>query len=816
VFINVTLWYEFDNSILSNGAVTINLIGATYADGMWYIVENYAAVSSHTYDTVATNGADTYGITSVNQNFETATVIWDQIQVQSYTIADTRVDIFTAVTITVHLHYAFDGSDVTSTGGNSNMTMNGFIAREIGGGDYQAIIEYDTPTVLTLNDIASGGNEMYGITSVSQNSVTKDVAWDEIYVVSISVTDSRVNIGDAVTVTIHLHYLAYPAEHVLGGNVFINLNATIAGVPPGDWELIGYSRAMVMMCTFNTITIVGDTYGITQVYNSKSATVIWDQIKVIEYIVADTYVDLSVSVNINVRLCYSYDNNETCTGGVFMMGVAALDVGDGLWRITDSEAVATANTYNAITTDGLDTYGITSIDNNGQTVTVSWDDVVVQSYTASATLVEIYTYVDLTVHLHYGLGGNVILGTCTLNGYLATAVGGSPGDYKASITFTVGTAYTFNTVAGISGDYYGITTVDQNGKSQVITWLQVKWNFWRDDVYSYVQIQVIPSASVVNVYENDTSTPTWALVVTAWSVPAVGSTTYYLSSTSDGLTLVKIEITAGALTMTRYTSYYVSISYDYMKIRLFNQYGKLLPFNQFNVYVNGTLTYFDESYVDDSTYYTVLVQDRWGATINSTTFAYARQVNVILAVYELGVYNFAEKYIYYVMTKSGASYSWTGFIGPTEGRDFELYTGTYMFTAYDGSAPTSQIAQYDLQNIIQDTCLIITGTTIDDLLTYLKFISNKAAGDMADAAVALEATTRAQGMLIWLLVIIIIVSFIVTISIFRKKGKVYTEYKPETAPKKQTPRNPVEKQVARYNSINEEIERRMARYGGER
>ena len=86
---------------------------------------------------------------------------------------------------------------------------------------------------------------------------------------------------------------------------------------------------------FNTIACSGNAYGITDVdQNGQSTEVIWDQVVVRSYSVADDRVDISSAVAINVTLEYEYDDTPVTDGSVTINSISATHLGGGVWNIS--------------------------------------------------------------------------------------------------------------------------------------------------------------------------------------------------------------------------------------------------------------------------------------------------------------------------------------------------------------------------------------------------------------------------------------------------------------------------------------------------
>jgi len=127
VNLDVALEYEYDNTPVVDGVVTINLESASHTvGGVWRISVSKSTVQGVTYDTVACSG-NSFGISEVNHNFQSQLIIWDQITVRSYTVLDNRVNIDDSVNIDVFLQYEYDDTNVT----DGSVTINTISAKII-------------------------------------------------------------------------------------------------------------------------------------------------------------------------------------------------------------------------------------------------------------------------------------------------------------------------------------------------------------------------------------------------------------------------------------------------------------------------------------------------------------------------------------------------------------------------------------------------------------------------------------------------------------------------------------------------------------
>ena len=172
VNVDVTLWYDYDNSLVTDGTVTINGESAVHqGSGVWRITVSESTVTSNTYDTVAVTG-NTHGLTTEDQNGQSTLVIWDRLVVtlsaDSYAVVNG-----TQVNITISVVYDYD--DAAFTYYNLSMTRDAVFWYVFNHANFSlcndtaADVEY-TYTVNALNNETT-----YGITAFTSNSI--DIEW---------------------------------------------------------------------------------------------------------------------------------------------------------------------------------------------------------------------------------------------------------------------------------------------------------------------------------------------------------------------------------------------------------------------------------------------------------------------------------------------------------------------------------------------------------------------------------------------------------------------------------------------------------------
>jgi hypothetical protein len=465
VSIDVTLVYGYDNSPVTDGAVTINTIAASHlGNGVWRIADQKSSVQLITYDTIACSGnAD--GITNVDQNSQSKTVIWDQVVVMLYAATDSHVDINTLVPVNVTLHYGYDGSPVV----NGIVIINSILATHIGSGIWQLNLVRSAVQAVMLNSVTCSGNSL-GITSVDQNSQELTIIWDKITVRGYTISDSRVNVNDAVTIDVELDY-EYDDSSVTDGSVTINGNVA-THIGSGIWRLVD-TRSSVNSMTYNLVVCSGNSYGISVVdQNSKAATVIWDQIIVRSYLVLDDRVNVNSVVNVDVTIEYDYDNSDVETGTVLINGISASYRGSGVWRISVAESTVIARTYDTVVCTG-NAYEISNVNQNSKSATVIWDQVTVRSIVATDDRCNVGTTVTISITLEYEYDDSDVVDGLVIANSIPFSYTGSNGVWSVDRMRNSVVSELFNSIV-ISVNEYGITSVNQNGQSTTVIWDRIR------------------------------------------------------------------------------------------------------------------------------------------------------------------------------------------------------------------------------------------------------------------------------------------------------------------------------------------------------
>ncbi|MHA1288441.1 MAG: hypothetical protein ACTSPB_13640, partial [Candidatus Thorarchaeota archaeon] len=194
--------------------------------------------------------------------------------------------------------------------------------------------------------------------------------------------------------------------------------------------------------------------------------------------------------------------------------------------------------------------------------------------------------------------------------------------------------------------------------------------------------------------------------------------TYTFSSTlPEGYYCFKVVATDGAnendLTSDSYVDFTIEQERITTYIRIFDSLGDWVPFETFEVYRNSSRQYTDtfSSYTDEA--WQIQVKDRFGATLNTTTFsAGTEELIVIVNIHSLKIQNWYEDYVFFNLTRSGITYREV--IAPLEIVDFKLYENTYTWLV-DYRNGTTVNGETTLTS---STCIVVTGSTIADVVSY--------------------------------------------------------------------------------------------------
>jgi len=357
VNIDVTLVYEYDNRAVTTGTITVNGYAATHiGSGVYRITRALSTVGSETYNTVA-GSESTYALSTVNQNGQSTTIIWDMVVIDTFSVSDSRVNIGSVASFTVAGKYAYD-----------NIVWSGTYALN------------DTASKSAVGKygykIANITDSNYALTVFRQTAPDAYVIFDRINVVTYGSDDGRLDVNTEATFYLTLEY-EYDGSPVVDGVAYLNGSLPLSwSYANSRWEY-KTTKLSVQRLTVYLTSVGGNTYGITALNpntSSKTISVIWDRIKIADGGATKETLTLGETATIWFKASYEYDETtfNSTNGTLYLNGKPMT------WSPTNKrwEYTYTANTIGTITftiTAVLDTsQGLTTINDmvGGQTVTV--------------------------------------------------------------------------------------------------------------------------------------------------------------------------------------------------------------------------------------------------------------------------------------------------------------------------------------------------------------------------------------------------------------------------------------------------------------
>ncbi|MHA3964893.1 MAG: beta strand repeat-containing protein, partial [Candidatus Thorarchaeota archaeon SMTZ1-45] len=471
--IRVTLWLAYDSTPLGSGD-TVTLAGQAMtwdSVNSWFdLTVSQASVGLWTYFVNSSTQAS-FGIIAIDTNSQSVGVVWDQIVVQTTVADDTRVNIGDTVEIRVTLWLAYD---TTFLGSGDTVTLAGQAMTWDSVNSWFDLTVSQASVGLWTYHVNSSSDSTYGITALDTNGQSVGVVWDQIIVQTTTADDTRVNVGDIVEIRVTL-WLAYDSTP-LGSSDTVTLAGQVMTWDGGNsWFDLSVSQASIGLWRYFVNSSSESTYGITVLdTNGQSVDVIWDQIMVQTTVADDTRVNIGNNVEVRVTLWLAYDSTFLGAGDSVTLAGQAMtwDSGNSWFDLTVSQASVGLWTY--FVNSSIETnFGITTLDTNGQSVGVVWDQIVVQTTVADSTRVNVDDNVEVRVTLWLAYD-NTPLGsgdTVTLAGQAMTwDSGNSWFDLMVSQTSVGLWTYFVNSSAET---IYGITTLDTNGQDVDIIWDQI-------------------------------------------------------------------------------------------------------------------------------------------------------------------------------------------------------------------------------------------------------------------------------------------------------------------------------------------------------
>jgi hypothetical protein len=434
VNLDFTLVYASDSSPVTDGTVTINSISASHiGGGVWRIIVTRSSVQEVVYDLVAYAGG-VHGLTQVDQNDQSQSVIWDSLTITITGPNDSRINIFeNASGIVVKATYDFDNSEYDGTLNLNDTIFSSDVALKKG------------YTVLSAN-----GDDAHEISLIKQNDEVYCI-WDSLTITMTDPLDQRLNIGTN-------------ASGIIVTAVYDYDNSSFDGILTLNNTQFVYNEARRE--GYGVLSISGGIHGITAISNDDETFCIWDALRISIADPTDQRIDINQNASgIVVSARYDYDNT----------------IYDGTLVLNDTgfvSAVVMKKGYTVLSAAGDDFFGITVILSNDLTWCI-WDQVIVFSLSASDVRDNVDDPIWVDVILRYEYDNTPVEdGSITVNGYIFANLG--LGLWRHNRTETTVTDIAFNS-ASCTGNIHGIQSVNQNSQSQIVIWDQLLVTITVDD-----------------------------------------------------------------------------------------------------------------------------------------------------------------------------------------------------------------------------------------------------------------------------------------------------------------------------------------------
>jgi len=469
VNINATVTYEYDSAQCTAGTLTINGISATHlGSGVYRIQPSQSSPQSVTYNTVA--GSETaYGLSAVNQNGQSTSVVWDRMILSAKGVDDDRRDVGTQGVAWFKIRSEYDGAFMAS----GSVTINGTIAASYNAGNARWEITRTKASVQKEAYYpASVSWDTYGITALaSASGNATSIIWDRMKVTAMARSDDRIDVGMAVNVDATVVY-EYDSNPVTTGTLTIN-SISASHIGSGVYR-ISPTQAAPTSVTYNSVVGSESTYGLSAVnMNGQSTSVIWDRLVVSYKAVDDDRRDMGTAGEVRFKLRSEYDGSAVAAGSASINGTAATwDASNSWWKLSVSQTSVTKKNY-VVSAVSWSTYGITALNSGvaANATSIIWDRIKITGMGNDDGRRDIGTTGTFwaTAVLEYD---NHALGSedsLTISGKSMTWVAGNS-RFEATDSESTVQAVTYNTFTSGNEATYGITAGNMAGYSTTIIW----------------------------------------------------------------------------------------------------------------------------------------------------------------------------------------------------------------------------------------------------------------------------------------------------------------------------------------------------------
>jgi hypothetical protein len=484
-----------------------------------------------------------YGLTVFTTN--EVYCIFDRININTFTVTDNRINVGDTASFTVSGIYEYDYTSWLGT-----YTLN------------------DTVTKIVVGRygyrISSVTDELYGLTAFQQTAPNLYVIFDKVSI-SLSISKSRVNVGEAAPITINAIYV-YDSSSFDGD---VTLNATTTKNAVGKYG-------------FTVLSISGGTHGIT-VFESNSVSCIFDRVNINTFTVLDNRINVGDTAVFTVKGAYEYDSAPWV----------------GSYILNDTATKSTVGKYGyKIASIPDSNYGLTAFRQTALDVYVIFDRINVVIYGSDDARRDVNTEATFYLTLQYEYdSSSVVDGIAYLNGSLPLTWSSANARWEYKTTKSSIQKLTVY-LASVSENAYGITALNPSASSKTISviWDRIRITdggttketltlgetatIWFKATYEYDETTFTSANGTL--YLNGTQM-TWSTTNTRWeytyTATTTGTATFTVSAVSDssqGLTTINDVV--GTQTITIWSMPFSIISNSTITELAFNSTTKTITF----------------------------------------------------------------------------------------------------------------------------------------------------------------------------------------------------------------------------------------------
>jgi len=431
--------WEGLGSPVENGLIYVN--GTEYVTNSTGWIASEAASNAVARKVWIITSVYANGVKEYVQEAPNPSIIFDRIKINSFSVADNRIDVGDIASFNVAGVYEYDNGTWSGT-----YTLNDTATKN-------AVGKYGYK-------IASVTDFKYGLKVFRQTSPDLYVIFDKV-IVRLSLSDDRINVGSRANI-IKSGVYEYDGTTFIGA---INLNDT-------------ETKNIVGKYGYRVSSISDPTYGLTA-FSSNEVFCIFDRLVVSFKGVDNGRRDIGTAGEVRFRLRSEYDGAEVRSGSVTINGsIAAWDATNSWWKITYTLSEVGKRSF-VVDSVSWGAYNITAL-NLGVAMnytSIIWDRIKITGMGSVDGRIDIGTTGTFwaTAVLEYDnhpLGSGDSL---TINGILMTWSSAN-NRFEGTETKNTVQAVTYNTFTGGNEANYGITFGTMNGYSTTIIWDRVNIN----------------------------------------------------------------------------------------------------------------------------------------------------------------------------------------------------------------------------------------------------------------------------------------------------------------------------------------------------